>query len=139
MKKKIVLTITLGMLSIFGSFAFDWAAAGGWHRYTDYKNGYSGLAKSYYIGKTSDINPASFSSYLKSYVQNEGDYRITGIHSKLSKAEKFILLCELDTWDLENGDIYVVRIQTGFDIQVVIASVDRKGNIANWYCYNCQI
>lgn len=50
-----------------------------------------------------------------------------------------ILEVELDTWDLENGDIYVVRIQTGFDIQVVIASVDRKGNIANWYCYNCQI
>ena len=135
--KKITLSLLLGILSIFSVFAFDWAAAGGWHRYTDYQNGYSGLAKSYYIGKTSDINPNSFSSYLKNFIQNEGVYNINSVHSKLSKAEKFILLCELDTWDLEVGEIYVVRIQTGYDIQVVIAAIGKKGNISNWFCYDC--
>lgn len=52
MKKKIILSTLLVMFSICSVFAFDWVAAGGWHRYTDYKNGYSGIAKSYYIGTT---------------------------------------------------------------------------------------
>lgn len=108
-----------------------------WHRYTDYRNGYSGIAKSYYIGKTRKINPNSFSSYLKDYIQNEGAYKISSVHSKLSKFEKFILLCELDNWDLENGDVYVVRIQTGVGVQVVIVSVDGNGRVTNWYCYDC--
>lgn len=136
--KKIVLCMFLGLRMFFCVFAFDLAAAGGWHRYTDYKNGYSGLAKSYYIGKIKDINPNTFSSYLRNYIHDEGVYNINSIHSKLSKAEKFILLCELDNWDLESGDVYVVRIQTGYDIQVVIASVDGKGKVTNWYCYDCN-
>ncbi len=63
--KKNILSIFLAILSSCFIFAFDWAAAGGWHRYTDYKNGYSGLAKSYYIGTIKEINPNSFSDYLK--------------------------------------------------------------------------
>ena len=45
MKKKIILSTLLVMFSICSVFTFDWAAALGWHRYTDYKNGYSGIAK----------------------------------------------------------------------------------------------
>ena len=127
----------LGLIVTFCTFAFDWAAAGGWHRYTDYENGYSGLAKSYYIGTTREINMNSLPSYLKNYIEEEGVYNINGVHNKLTKAEKFILFCELNNWDLENGEVYVVRIQTGYGIQVVIAAVDKNGNVTNWYAYNC--
>lgn len=139
MKKKIILSTLLVMFSICSVFAFDWVAAGGWHRYTDYKNGYSGLAKSYYIGTLKEINPDSFSEYLKKYITNEGVYNIKSIHGKLSKAEKFILISELNSWDLEDGDVYVARIQTGYGIQVIIASVDKKGSVTNWYGYDCEV
>lgn len=139
MKKKLIISLIITLLLIFSAFGFDFAAAGGWHRYTDYKAGFSGLAKSFYIGTTKEINPKSFPSYLETYIQNEGDYNINSIHTKLSKAEKFILVCELNTWDLENGEVYVVRIQTGFGVQVLIVSVDKRGKVTNWYGYDCTV
>lgn len=33
----------------------------------------------------------------------------------------------------------IARIQTGYDIQVIIASVDKKCNVTNWYGYDCEI
>lgn len=139
MKKKIILSTLLVMFSICSIFAFDWAAALGWQRYTDYINGYSGIARSNYIGTTREINPNSFSDYLKQYIVNEGVYDIESVHVKMSEAEKFILISELNSWDLEDGDVYVVRFLTGYDTQVIIASVDKKCNVTNWYGYDCEV
>lgn len=134
MKKRIFLVTSVGLLSILSVYAFDW---GGWHTFRDYKNGYQGYTKSFYLGKVNSIGN-DFSTALRQYIQNEGDYNIESVHSKLTKEEKFLILCELDYWDIENGDVYVVRVQTGPGVQVIMVSVDKKGNVTNWYGYDCE-
>ena len=140
MKKKMFLTILIEVFVIFSTFGFV-LGDGGWHFYSDSKTGYWGKTKSFYQGTLNEIAVNSFPAVLKNFVLTEFDgyIKTTGVHSKLTKEEKFLIFCELNRWDMEKGDVYIVAIHHGHGVELaIIVSVDKKGNIENWYAYDCS-
>lgn len=126
MKKKFAFFILLSTLVLYGASSQQLKS------YSDYRNGFAGLASAKYQGMIYSINIDAHISQLKTLAYSGQNGTSNPFHvSKLTEEQRFLMWSALNEYNYSEDEVYDIYIQTGSVILLLVVQFGKNGNL--WY------